>query len=200
MSDTPSGDEVKRYDVHVAGGCASRGCNPYPDPFETVDGIWVDYTDHMRVVRAQEQEIQRLREALDLTRRPQQTYRDRWMIAVRAVRRNHVRAKRAEQEIAALRVSGAGPDLTPWQPIETAPKDGTWFLAWDPDGGCYQYRDGPGLIGGGEPEPTHWMPLPAPPSALRVVAVRTHEQEQKNDSRGDGQPDAQVALPQRATE
>ena len=50
-----------------------------------------------------------------------------------------------------------------WRDIATAPKDGTWFLAWDEDCGYYTYRDGPGFIPSEEPAPTHWMPLPAPP-------------------------------------
>ena len=64
-----------------------------------------------------------------------------------------------------------------WQPIETAPKDGTWILVIiageHPDGypyipACAQWRDG-GWFETNDTEPaedwplTHWMPLPAPP-------------------------------------
>lgn len=55
-----------------------------------------------------------------------------------------------------------------WKPIETAPKDWSWFLAWSADLGFFVYRMGPGLIAGEEPEPTHWMPLPAAPAVARM--------------------------------
>lgn len=67
--------------------------------------------------------------------------------------------------------------MTQWQPIETAPKDGTEILLFDPDNsddhnggvaqGYFSMKDG------GRNEwvsmvfktckPTHWMPLPSPP-------------------------------------
>ena len=63
-----------------------------------------------------------------------------------------------------------------WQPIETAPKDGTKFDAWIPDNfGGHRMCDMSfntrgklrryGLLSDDElPRwPTHWMPLPAPP-------------------------------------
>lgn len=67
-------------------------------------------------------------------------------------------------------------DAQGWQPIETAPKDGTPVLVHAP-GGCTQWKlhttlwicrwDGRWVEAGGEEyttcEPTHWMPLPPPP-------------------------------------
>ena len=50
-----------------------------------------------------------------------------------------------------------------WQPIGTHPKDSRWLLGWEYDQGCFVFRDGPGLLTGEDPMPTHWMPLPAPP-------------------------------------
>lgn len=61
--------------------------------------------------------------------------------------------------------------MAEWQPIETAPTDGTpiWavqgsrqFVAWwdyHPADDVEFWRD----EADSEPQPTHWMPLPAPP-------------------------------------
>jgi hypothetical protein len=59
-----------------------------------------------------------------------------------------------------------------WQPIETAPKDGKLVLVYAGFIGIASYYnwlgngwqwcdDGEGLPY--DPQPTHWMPLPAPP-------------------------------------
>jgi hypothetical protein len=65
---------------------------------------------------------------------------------------------------------------TGWLPIESAPRDGTRILAYEdgnhyalewcqefpePDGGYWKCFCGQYVTI--TPEPTHWMPLPAPP-------------------------------------
>ena len=61
---------------------------------------------------------------------------------------------------------------TDWQPIETAPKDGTVIQLFDPD----HFKESSGQFMGNYDEgwysehydwilnPTHWMPLPEPPA------------------------------------
>jgi hypothetical protein len=66
-----------------------------------------------------------------------------------------------------------------WQPIETAPKDGTvidlWIPGWERFADCHWSKIEPAgwtsdfgdvvLECTGNTEPTHWMPLPEPPTS-----------------------------------
>lgn len=103
-----------------------------------------------------------------------------------------------EREIDALYAAGdlgvkLGCGCREWQPIDTAPKDGTWFLSyrgpseigrwdrilvarWDDDCEDFIWPDDIYDIYGDEPLDvgdmfesggtlTHWMPLPEPPEA-----------------------------------
>jgi hypothetical protein len=73
-------------------------------------------------------------------------------------------------------VSGTEGSMSEWQPIETAPKDGTAVLLFDrtnkdsPDGSGidfgFYYNDAVRWLwacDGCEAKPSHWMPLPEPP-------------------------------------
>lgn len=90
----------------------------------------------------------------------------------------------------AARVQSGGQRQDGWRPIESAPKDGTCVLAWiahEADDFCdhsFQRASiiswakavaGPyGHVAGWDKqwigEPTHWMPLPAPPSTAEQTA------------------------------
>jgi len=69
-----------------------------------------------------------------------------------------------------------------WQPIETAPNDGTRVIVWhehftapcsaryySPSSEWMMYYGGSSF----KRQPTHWMPLPAPPGAARTQEPKT---------------------------
>jgi hypothetical protein len=81
-----------------------------------------------------------------------------------------------------------------WLPIETAPKDGTSMLLWIegryhiggwsrtgdisyPFAWVNEYGDIIARPWQGDPEPTHWMPLPDPPTATIPVYKATSDDE-----------------------
>lgn len=74
-----------------------------------------------------------------------------------------------------------------WQPIATAPKgwDGTQLLLADEQGRINRgfwfssQEDGHWVMIGGQWEPTHWMPLPAPPAPSGASTDRTQQREDK---------------------
>lgn len=86
--------------------------------------------------------------------------------------------------------SPAGADSSRWQPIETAPRDGTqilvgvwvagYFKGSESRWSCWtigQHGSGDfGCDGEWGDEPTHWMPLPPPPDAAHNDIALTHSE------------------------
>jgi hypothetical protein len=73
--------------------------------------------------------------------------------------------------------------MSEWQPIESAPKDGTPVLLWTKEWGAVVGRhDGYGIFGVSPPGEemlggaTHWMPLPTPPAPQGAVQTITIEE------------------------
>lgn len=69
-----------------------------------------------------------------------------------------------------------------WQPIETAPRDGTWILMYRAHDIAQARRQidvfsknkewgGIGWAYGDDAQPTHWIPLPAPPTDATPAQV-----------------------------
>ena len=64
-------------------------------------------------------------------------------------------------------------DLSPqWLPLDSAPRDGTWVLIWigwigNPRSSAFEHgswQNLPWVANSKDYNPTHWMPLPKPPT------------------------------------
>lgn len=153
--------------------------------FQCPNGDWVKYAEYAKI----KSELKRLREASFVTAVPVAEYEkmkadnDRLLMVkeatVRMIKRrdNWIAEHQAKMTKALLKAMD-------WQPIETAPKDGSWLLlatdspdkpsgiddldCWLPPVGYGRYVDGEGWMKCSEYsvsfEPTHWMHTPQPPT------------------------------------
>ena len=82
--------------------------------------------------------------------------------------------ERQQDDDVALFLAPQIPEGMAWQPIETAPKDGTTVLLSSPSGriadGCWHERWGVWSWPYVMVNPTHWMPCMKPPAAAAGVA------------------------------
>ena len=76
----------------------------------------------------------------------------------------------------ALRKALKAADKAAWRPVETAPRDGQWVMLWWPrreqfpvfgyfEAGRWHSRYT--LSFDGDPQPTHWLSIPAPPESAQ---------------------------------
>jgi hypothetical protein len=100
--------------------------------------------------------------------------------------------------IAAAPVPCAASPADPWQPIETAPKDGTQVWAWDDERGSnpalFACEAEAWLITYDDEviHPTHWMPLPSPPRATGEGARDEQTQTVQSETPSCGKVDARA--------
>ena len=94
----------------------------------------------------------------------------------------HIPKTEYEQLLKHIKELEAQLDAFQWQPIETAPKDGTAILvntgyahdAWQYVTAHYRNDLWVACCSSSIVRPSHWMPLPEPPQALNGAEMRNH--------------------------